>query len=165
MARVLVLFASSDEQESKTLSDLLQAKLGTSYNLSTIKGILAEDITLHDELTTCSCTVLVASKQSCELINSKKQENDCGGIVIFDGAVIHQHVEENSNKTVVVKLGSSEHAINGYDMEKAIPVEGELNAGNPALDQVADSIKGTVSSKANDKPARKVKSKKNCTQM
>lgn len=169
MARVLVAFSSGDEHESKTLNDLIQAKLGDSFDLTSIKGILADDITLEDEIWTCSCVVLVSSKQSCELIKNKDKEKGCGGIVIFDGELIYKHIEENNllDKTVVVGLGTSGSTPEGVDQNKLVILDGEMNSTNPKIDQIVDIIRGIVSSKVSEKQDKtgKQKKKEKCCQM
>lgn len=167
MATVLVLFSASDEPESKRLRDLLQARLRESYNLTTIKDILAEGSTLDNELISSSCVILIVSKQSGELIKQGKAEKNGGGIVMFDGALIQQHIAKKNlfAKMVVVQCGkgSEEYVPDGFDSKKVFVVGEEGEAA--ILDQIVDTVKGTVSSKANEKNDKTEKKKKKCTQM
>ncbi|KAK3755587.1 hypothetical protein QZH41_005967 [Actinostola sp. cb2023] len=169
-SKVLFLFVSSDESTSTTLEDLLQVKLGTKYNCNTIKDILAEDDNLNDELCSSSCVLLIASKQSIELIKQQRAEKDCGGIVMFDGALVQQHMNERNltAKMVVVQLGngSDDNIPDGFDREKVFVVGENFDAQSPVLDQIVATIQGTISSKVNDKCAKKEKKKKkDCSQM
>lgn len=160
MAKVLLLFVKSDEQESKKLRDCLQRKLGTSTNINTVKDALAEDGSLKNELAQSRCVILVSSKQSSEFIKQGTEEKE-GVYVLFDGRLIQQQLrsENLQNKLVVVQFGSAVSKTNvpdGYNKEVLL-LNDNFNATDPALDQIEDTVKGILTLKVKENEKKKTK--------
>lgn len=147
MRCVSFLYTKSDRNKAEKLKDHLQTRLRAVADLRNIEDILAEDQDVKVELTASACVVLIGSRQSSSLIQTKKQEID-DGFVLFDGGMIREMFTANHERLVIVffsKRNTNDWVPAGFDENKIFHIsDGQILRGNPVLDQMEDCVKGIL---------------------
>lgn len=147
MKYALFLYTSSDNTKAEQLKDYLQGKLRAVADLRNITDILAEDQDPKNELAGSDCVVLIGSRKTSSLIQNSEQETE-GDLVIFDGGMIREMFSANHDSLVIVFFAEktkNDWIPAGFDERKIFPFSGgNIQQGNPVLDQLEDCIKGIL---------------------
>ena len=147
MKCVSFLYTQSDSTKAEKLKDLLQAKLRTVANVKSIEEMIAEDQDVKDELTISDCVVLIGSRQASSMIQNNQQEIE-GEFLLFDGSLIRKMFTAEHRRLVIVffsKKDKNDWIPPGFDSNKIFHFrDGEIQRGNPTLDQLEDCIKGIL---------------------
>ena len=144
MTRVSFLYTQSDMANAETLKNLLQANLGTVADLRSIREMIAEDQDVRHELTISDCVVLIGSRQASSMIQNNQQENE-DEFVLFDGRLIREMFTAEHRRLVIVKTDENDWIPPGFDRGKIFHFrDGEIQRGNPTLDQLEDCIRGIL---------------------
>lgn len=145
MTRVSFLYTQSDRKNARKLKDHVQTKLET--DVKTTRDMIAEDEVVEDGLTISDCVVLIGSRQASSMIQNNQQEIK-DEFVLFDGSLISKTFTAEHRRLVIVffsKKDKNDWIPPGFDSSKIFHFrDGEIQRGNPTLDQLEDCIRGIL---------------------